>query len=272
MVRSGSPAGRRKESETALIDAHIHLDQIADLPQRIPEWQAAGVTGVVAAATGLASSRRTLELCRQHPGFAHACAGYHPETLTPDLEEVAAVCAFARAHRDELVGIGEVGLPWYCLDGLDEGRRAAVVQQHEEILRTFCRLAVELGKPLVLHAVHAMAARAVAILQAEGVGEALFHWFKAPLADLPQVLRQPGYLVSFTPEVAHRERDRTLARATPPEHLALESDGPWPQGGRPGDPTMLAGSARAIAGLKNFDPAVVAMVAAGNVRRLFRLP
>lgn len=253
-----------------MFDAHIHLDLIPDLPAQVAAWRAAGVTGVAAAATGLESSRRTLALCRQYPGFAHACAGYHPETRTPDPGEAEAVCDFARAHRDEIVAIGEVGLPWYCLDGLAPAARATLVARHEECLRAFCRLAQELEKPLVLHAVHDMAARAVAILQAEGVRAALFHWFKAPLADLPAVV-QPGYLVSFTPEVVHRERDQALARGVPLENLALESDGPWPYNGVPGAPTMLAESAMAIAALKNFDPQVLQMVADGNARRLFRV-
>lgn len=254
-----------------LIDAHIHLDRIPDLDQKVPAWKAAGVTGVVAASTDLASSRNTLEICRRYPSFAYACAGYHPETLTPDSREVEAVCDLIRAHRQEIAGIGEVGLPYYCLEELGPPVRAGLISRHEEILRAFCRLAVEVEKPLVLHAPHRMAVRAVEVLREEGVQEAMFHWFKAPLEFLPQVVR-PGYLVSYSPEVVHRERDQTLARGTPLENLALESDGPWPFDGRPGNPTMLKESARAIARLKNFDPDVVQMVAAGNVRRLFRIP
>jgi TatD DNase family protein len=40
-----------------------------------------------------------------------------------------------------------------------------------------------------------------------------------------------GYLVSVTPEVVYRERDRGLVETVPLESLLVESDGPWPYTG-----------------------------------------
>jgi TatD DNase family protein len=67
-------------------------------------------------------------------------------------------------------------------------------------------------------------------LVAKGVERAIFHWHKSPL-DVTRAIVDAGYLVSVTPEVVYRERDRELVEAVPLESLLVESDGPWPYGG-----------------------------------------
>ena len=67
-------------------------------------------------------------------------------------------------------------------------------------------------------------------LKAKGVERAVFHWHKSPL-DVTRAILDAGYLVSVTPEVVYRERDRELVEAVPLESLLVESDGPWPYGG-----------------------------------------
>ena len=48
---------------------------------------------------------------------------------------------------------------------------------------------------------------------------------------MTRAILDAGYLVSVTPEVVYRERDRELVEAVPLESLLVESDGPWPYGG-----------------------------------------
>ena len=67
-------------------------------------------------------------------------------------------------------------------------------------------------------------------LKRPGVERAVFHWHKAPL-DVTRAIVDAGYLVSVTPEVVYRERDRELVEAVPLDSLLVESDGPWPYGG-----------------------------------------
>src|SRR5262249_15937387 len=57
-----------------------------------------------------------------------------------------------------LVALGEVGLPWYCLDGAVD--RAALVARGEQRFARLLDLAGRFDLPVVVHAPHGAAARA----------------------------------------------------------------------------------------------------------------
>ena len=240
-----------------LIDAHIHLDDPAyrRLAGVIQRARGNGVACVVAAGSGPESNMRIFQLARDHPDFVWPCLGLHPERAATevDLREVAAQ---VRRHRDVLVGIGEVGLPYYSLREVEDP--VAFQRAGEARLRILADLAAELDLALALHAPHEAAGAALAVLKAAGVTRAMFHWHKAA-PDVTAAVCAAGYCVSVTPEVCYRERDRHLARAVPPDRLLVETDGPWPfRGpfeGRATEPAMLARVAAEVAALWGCPPA-----------------
>ena len=59
----------------------------------------------------------------------------------------------------------------------------------------------------------------------------MFHWHKALAPRSPATIVDAGYLVSVTPEVVYRERDRELVESVPLDSLLVESDAPWPYQG-----------------------------------------
>lgn len=251
-----------------MIDCHIHLEQYDPLPALPPGTQ------VVAVGVDPASNRRTLDLARRLPGQVWPALGYHPEHEHPP-GALAAVLRQLRRHRRRIVAVGEVGLPEYNLRQLPPEQREAHLQAAQADLAALCRAAVDLDLPVCLHAVHAGAARALAVLQATGVRRAMFHWLKAPPAVVEDIVGA-GYCVSVTPEVCFRERDRELVRQVPPQRLLLETDGPWQHAGpfaaRPTAPDLLADSAAAVGRIWGALAAEVLAQTAANARRLFRLP
>src|SRR5262249_48406438 len=70
------------------------------------------------------------------------------------------------------------------------------------------------------------AADALEALRHHGVERAVFHWHKAPAA-VTRAIVDAGYLVSVTPDVVSRDRDRDLVTGVPLDALLVESDGPW---------------------------------------------
>ncbi len=258
-----------------LVDAHCHLDApaYADTEAVCRQSHAAGVGIIVAAGTGQASNARILALQQRYPDHVWAALGLHPERLDLSWAELEAVIAQVRAHRRRVVALGEIGLPYYALR--QHTLSLEQIQQREAFLHALLRAAVQLGLPVVLHAPHATAARALAVVKHYDPPGALFHWHKAS-SEVTAAICEAGYFVSVTPEVCYRERDRQLVQAVPLTHLLLESDGPWPYGGEftghPTTPALVARVAAEVARLKGVPLAEVQRVTTANAYRLFRQP
>jgi TatD DNase family protein len=257
-----------------LIDTHIHLPspRYTDLPGLVVRAQQAGVAGVVAAAVDEASSQQILSMCDAFPAFVYGGLGVHPERPVPD-DEVERVIALIRRARPRLVAIAEVGLPWYTVR--ERPNRETLIATGEPRLQRFLGLARELDLAVVLHAPHEAAAPALALLRAERIERAVFHWHKAS-PEVTRAIAEEGYYISVTPETCYRQRDQELVDAVPLDNLVIETDGPWPYGGefegRPTEPTFLGRIVDAIATIKGMARQDVGQIVTQNTRRLFRLP
>ena len=254
------------------IDTHCHLDAPAygDLDALCHDSEQAGVEAIVAVGTGSASNRRILALQGQQPANVWAALGLHPERSDATWEEVETVLEQLGSHRDRVVALGEVGLPHYAL--LDGTMNAEMARRHEAFLHALVKGATAMNLPVVLHAPHAAANAALAIVRRYAPPGVVFHWHKGS-RDTTAAICDAGYFVSVTPEVCYRQRDRDLVRATPLRNLLLETDGPWPYGGefagQPTTPAMVARVAAEVARLKGLPLDEVQEVVWHNARRLF---
>ncbi len=253
-----------------MIDSHIHLDadQYADVAGLIKRARAAGVSAAIVPGTGPGSNERVMELAGRFPDFVRPAIGFHPERFELRQSEVAAVLASIREARNSLCAIGEVGLPYYGAQAV----RAEYKEHARNNLATFSKLAAALELPLILHCPHQTAADGLRIIRESGVTRAVFHWHKSDDATTHEIL-EAGYLISLTPEVVYRERDRQLARIVPLSQMMVETDGPWPyQGpfaGRVTEPAMIADAIGAIAAIKGESIDQVARATARNAEQLF---
>jgi TatD DNase family protein len=253
-----------------LIDSHCHLADpaFADVGATLARAGRVGITRVVAVGSDAASNAAVLDLAERHPEVLPAL-GYHPERLDLAPADLDAVEAQILAQRARLVAIGEIGLPWYGLEGRADA--AALVARGRERLARLLALARGLGLPVSLHAPHGAAADALELLTRSGAGPAVFHWHKADPAVTRRIVAG-GHFVGITPEIVYRERDRALVREVPLTRLLLESDGPWPYRGAQGEPAMLARSAVAIADVLGRPPEEIVTALAANGQRCFGLP
>jgi TatD DNase family protein len=256
-----------------LIDTHIHLTspRYTDLPGFVARAQDAGIAGVVAAAVDEASSYQILSMCDAFPAFVHGGLGVHPERPVSD-DEVERVLALIRQEHPRLAAIAEVGLPWYTIR--ERPDRDTLIAAGEPRLQRFLQVARELDLAVVLHAPHDTAAHALALLRAECIERAVFHWHKASPAVTCAIVEH-GYYISVTPETCYRDRDRELVAAVPLSSLVIETDGPWPYGGefegRPTEPTFLGRVVQEIATIKGVTTDEVAEIVTENAVRLFGL-
>lgn len=238
-----------------MIDVHIHLDQYPreQLPDLINDWQSKGIKGVVAVATDLRSSYDTLELSESFPHVVFPCIGWHPEQRVPTEQEKLELLQLIKMEKERIVGIGEIGLPYYALQQLGE----PPLEPYVELFTSLVQAAKKHDLPANIHAVYEKAEIAFNILQAESVKKAHFHWLKADDIVSTNIM-QAGYYLSFTPEVCYRKRDEPLIKNIPLEQLLLETDGPWafvgPFVDRQTTPLFLYESLESIAKIKGYRP------------------
>ena len=130
-----------------MIDTHCHIDEEAFEPDReevIARQQQSGVQAMIVPGVNVVSINSVMELCQAHPGYCYPALGLHPEDVKADWrEQLATVEAAIRAHRSELVAIGEIGLDYYWDKTYKE--------EQKEVLRRQLLLAHELNLPVILH-------------------------------------------------------------------------------------------------------------------------
>ena len=130
-----------------MIDTHCHIDEeafAADREAVIARQREAGVEAMIVPGVNVASIETVLDVCHAHPGYCFPALGLHPEDVKADWESALATVEKAiRAHRDELVAIGEIGLDYYWDTTFKE--------QQKEVLRRQLLLARELDLPVILH-------------------------------------------------------------------------------------------------------------------------
>ena len=257
-----------------IIDSHCHLHDaaFADLRETLATALAHDVWGVVAVGCDPETNARTLAAAAAAPKSVWACVGFHPDWTRlgdDDLERVEGQLA---THHHHIVAIGEVGLPWYSL--ADAPDRAGLVSRGRERLQRLLRLAVRYDLAVVLHAPHEAAAGALEALRRHGVERAVFHWHKAP-PEVTDAIVDAGYVVSVTPEVVYRERDRELVERVPLESLLVETDAPWRFRGEfeglASGPWLASRVAEEVGKLKRLPVEDVMFQLSANTCRIFHL-
>jgi TatD DNase family protein len=257
-----------------VIDSHCHLhdSSFADLKETLRLSMAHDVWGAIAVGCDPETNAQTLETAAAAPKAVWACLGFHPDRTELTDEDLERVEAQISAHHSRIVGIGEIGLPWYSLEGAPDPD--ALKHQGRARLDRLLDLAIRWNLPVALHAPHGAAADALEALKHHGVERAVFHWHKAPV-EITRAILDAGYLISVTPEVVYRDRDRELAQWAPLDSLLVESDGPWPYRGEfesiASGPWLASRVAEEVAKIKRLPVDEVMYRISENTCRLFHL-
>jgi TatD DNase family protein len=257
-----------------MIDSHCHLHDpaFADLGETLRVALSHDVWGAVAVGVDPDTNARTLSAAVAYPKAIWPCLGFHPDRLDLTDESFEQVIAQLHEHHAHLVALGEVGLPWYSLDGHADA--ASVMARGRMRLDRLLEVAARYDLPVALHAPHGAAVGAFEALKRYGIERAVFHWHKAPL-EVTRAIVDAGYFVSVGPEVVYRERDRDLVAAVGLPSLLVESDGPWPYHGEfegmASGPWFVSRVAEEVAKIKRVPVDDVAYQLTENTCHLFDL-
>ena len=231
------------------VDSHCHL-QLEGGDDHVARAAAAGVAWMVCVGTDVDTSRAALAFADRH-ATVYAAVGLHPHEAEKWTDQGDAIAQLA----SEAVAIGETGLDFY-----------RALSPRAEQIRSFRRqikLALELGKPIIVHCRDAFA-DIIELIEESGVGpQTVMHcWTGGPrwtrrYLDL-------GVMFSFAGPVAFDTGDtvRLGAAQVPPERALVETDTPYlappPHRGQPNEPAWVAMVGEALGRVWGMSAAEVA--------------
>jgi Mg-dependent DNase len=254
-----------------LIDAHCHLQAAPfadDAAEVLAAARSEGVARVLVPGYDVASSiaARVMAL----GGEVDASAGIHPHVASAaDDEAWAAITDLARSP--DTVALGETGL--------DYDREFSPRDVQLANLRRHLVLAMELGKPVILHCRSKAGARdaqddLLRELEAAGRPPALLHSFSGPV-DYAERALDMGLAISFSGLCFRKgeEASAEVARLVPDDRLLVETDSPYlsPPGApkRRNEPRYVSVTAAWLAQQRGIDLDALGETLVANYDRVF---
>jgi TatD DNase family protein len=250
-----------------LIDTHIHLDYLDDLPQALTAARAGGIRGWVVPGVEPARWAQLQATVAATPG-AWAAPGVHPAAADSWRPELASELLRLAAEL-RCVAIGEVGL---------DRQSGPTPTIQEEVLRQMIAIARATDRPLLLHC-RGATGRLLDILRSERAAAVggIVHAFSGSL-EMARLLIGMGFALGIGGVATFPEARRLaeVIRAVPAEWLVLESDAPdlppHPHRGEANRPEWLTLVAARLAALRGWTVAETARITTSNARRVLRLP
>ncbi|MFL5671768.1 MAG: TatD family hydrolase [Chloroflexota bacterium] len=223
---------------TSLVDSHCHLNADrfeSDVDQVVGGARLAGLERILVPGWNVASSERALS-CVERFAWLDAAVGVHPhDAAKVDEAGWGRIVGWSRDAR--VVAIGETGL--------DYDRVFSPIPDQLANLRRNLALALETGKPAILHCRSAAGRRdgqdaLVDELRSAGVGgpawaavfghrpPAVIHSFSGPV-DYARAVIDLGLAVSFSGLVFRpgEEASAEVARLVPADRVLIETDSPF---------------------------------------------
>ena len=255
-----------------LFDTHAHLDspQLAPiLDEVIENAKSAGLVGIVAVGTTVASSQACLELADEYD-FVWASVGIHPnqcaEANETDWSQVKKLVEHPKA-----VAIGETGLDRHWDD--------CPFDVQQKWFERHIQLSYETGKPLVIHMRDCEqdildSLRPYADRQPVN---GIMHSFTGTMATTRQCLAW-GMHISFAGMVTFKKSTelREISKVVPEDRLLIETDSPYlsphpHRGQRPNQPALVKHTAECLAEVRQTTVEALASLTTRNAQRIFGL-
>ena len=244
------------------IDSHCHFDQLSSDEREKEVSQ----NMVVAVATGYESGNKLLEYASSYQNL-RVCLGIHPEYFQ-NYDEFDLVEKQIKDNLDKISGIGEIGLPYFNLENLEESEKREILEKSKVIFGKFLSLAEQENLAVNLHCVEDSASYAIQELKKYNIKKALFHWFEGSDTDLKEIIKMK-WRISVSPDIVHNIKYREFVSKVPLEIICLESDGPWEYDGIRGVPSMIEKSAEILSEIYQVSALKILEISNKNSNGLF---
>ena len=256
-----------------MIDTHIHLDEEAYAPDReevIARQREGGVEAMIVPGVNAASIPGIIDLCRKHPGYCYAALGFHPQDVKEDWQEQLIIIEKAiREHRNEIVGIGEIGFDYYWDTTFKDAQQIVFQRQLD--------LAAELDLPVMIHNREAtedtLQILKSAINNQKSPITGVIHCFNGSKEVAQQYLQMGFYLgIGGVLTFKNCKLSETL-EVVPLDRIVLETDGPYlaptPHRGERNESRLMIHVAERLAQVYNCSVEDIIEAPSRNARCLF---
>src|SRR3989338_4280255 len=265
--------------QSKYVDAHCHIqfEQYAqDDAELIARMKEEGVAGIVVG-VDYSSSQKAVALAEKHEHL-FASVGLHPNREGDEWYDEAKYRELAKSKK--VVAIGECGLDYFRPTEVND----EVKRKQKALLNDQIALAVELDKPLIIHARPSSGTQdayhdLVEILKEakaahDGNLRGDIHFFVGGLAEA-QALVKLDFTISFTAVITFARDYDAVIRAIPLTSILSETDAPYvapvSRRGERNDPLEICEVVLKIAEIRKEDPEMVRETLLKNTRDLFVL-
>jgi TatD DNase family protein len=227
------------------------------------------VEAVVNIGDDASDNRPGIELAERIAGL-RTTIGRHPHSADDPISSAERRELLAMARHPSVVAIGEIGLDYHWTE-----YHKVPKKDQATIFRQMLALALEVGKPVVLHTRDAFEDEFAILDEYPGIA-GVFHCFSGNSAIAAEALAR-GFYLSFPATVTYPGAHAVIGAATiiPLERMLVETDSPFlpPQSrrGQPNAPQFLVETVERIATLRAVPAPQIATVTATNAVDLFRL-
>jgi len=264
-----------------LFDVHAHLTHPRlddDRRAVLDRARAAGLTTIISNGLNPSDNDAVLALARSEPMVKPALGFYPVDTVLLAMRAAGVEypregdeftteqgIEYLRAHVHEAFAIGEIGLDGYWVP-------EAFWPAQEACFRTLVELALEAGKPIIIHT-RKREARALEILDELGAERVDWHCFGGKV-KLARRVAERGHYLSIPANAPRSESFTRMLQTLPRERVLLETDCPYlaPEPGERNEPAKVAGTLAYAARLWGVSETEAQAQLEANFERLFGVP
>ncbi len=231
-----------------MIDVHCHLAYpgLVEIGEKVVEEAKKSMTALITCGYPR-DYKESLELAKKYPKFVFLSLGLHPIDIAKMSDkEVDEYLGFVRAHKEDIVAIGEIGLDRHWFKDEKEQKR------FKEVFVRCLELAKELDLPVLLHTRKAEQ-ECFEIVKNLGMEKVVFHCYGGNLTLAKQII-DAGYFISLTTNINNSSNAKDIAKKFPLERLMTETDSPFlsPEKEKPNVPMNVKIVVEKIAGLRKM--------------------
>ncbi|WP_456374498.1 TatD family hydrolase [Methanocaldococcus sp.] len=240
------------------VDAHCHIEDKNFNKNRDEIIERSKKENVIIITSGasLGGCLRALEFKKKYD--IYLTLGYHPSRVKADNKTIDKVYNLIRDNANNILAVGEIGM-----DIKDEN-----YERQEEIFKKFLSLAIELDKPIVVHA--RGFERKIFDIAKDKV-DIMFHCYSGDLETAKNICRE-GNLISISTLLCFSEFHKKLVEKLDIDYLITETDSPYlsPIKGKKNEPKNVKLVVEEIAKIKEMDVEEVKKVIYKNACKFFK--
>ena len=256
------------------IHSHINLEPLFSDKEGVIDRMIENEVGTIVIGTDFEMSEKAIEIAEKYD-FIYAGVGLHPNDNldeTFDIEKYRLL-----AQHKKVVCIGETGLDYFRNEGEDFKIR------QKEIFKRHIELAVELNKPLMIHARPSKGSQdayidvldILEIYKKENPTlHANFHFFVGDLEIAKRIIEN-NWTVSYDGPITFSHDYDEVIKFLPIQNIMAETDAPFaapvPHRGKTCEPFMVIEVYKKIAEIKSLDLETVVTKLGENAKRVFKI-